>query len=284
VGDRAAVVTARVETVRPVRRALVRLVPALVMMAVAAAGPAVAPHAVDVPVTAPYGPPGAGALLGGDQLGRDVLSRLLAGGRDLMVMALVITVAVTTLAAVLGVLAALRPRVGRLIERTVDLLMLVPVVLALLLVVLAWPGGDEAALVVVAIVMGTPYAVRVVAGAAAPVAASGFVETAAAGGERLWYLVAREVLPNLRWTLLALLGLRFVEAVYVVSTAGFLQIGPQPPAAHWALMVRENAAGVLLNPWAVVAPSLAIGLMALSVNLAAETLVPRVGDRAGSPL
>jgi peptide/nickel transport system permease protein len=284
VGDRAAVVTAQVETVRPARRALVRLVPALVMMAVAAAGPAVAPHTVDVPVTAPYGPPGAGALLGGDQLGRDVLSRLLAGGRDLMVMALVITVAVTTLAAVLGVLAALRPRVGRLIERTVDLLMLVPVVLALLLVVLAWPGGDEAALVVVAIVMGTPYAVRVVAGAAAPVAASGFVETAAAGGERLWYLVAREVLPNLRWTLLALLGLRFVEAVYVVSTAGFLQIGPQPPAAHWALMVRENAAGVLLNPWAVVAPSLAIGLMALSVNLAAETLVPRVGDRAGSPL
>ncbi|MCE0446044.1 ABC transporter permease subunit [Streptomyces tricolor] len=74
-----------------------------------------------------------------------------------------------------------------------------------------------------------PYAVRLTAGAAAPVAASGYVEAAAAGGERLWYLVVREILPNLRATLLALFGLRFVAAVYLVATAGFLQVGPQPP-------------------------------------------------------
>lgn len=60
----------------------------------------------------------------------------------------------------------------------------------------------------------------------------------------------------------------------MISMAGFLQIGPQPPAADWALMVRENAPGILLNPWGVLAPSLAIALLAISVNLASNSLAP----------
>jgi peptide/nickel transport system permease protein len=264
------------------RRALVRLLPALAMTLVAVVGPLLAPHRIDEPVTAPYAPPGAGVPLGGDQLGRDVLSRLLSGGQDLLVMATVIALLVTAIAAVLGAVAALRPGLGQLIERTADTLMLVPVVLALVLVVLSWPGSDQVALVVAAVVLGVPYATRIVAGAAAPIAASGYVETAVASGEWLAYLVWREVLPNLRSTLLALLGLRFVEGVYVVSTAAFLQLGPRPPEANWALMVRENGAGVLLNPWAVVVPALTIGLLALSVNLAADALAPRAGAREGA--
>ena len=85
-----------------------------------------------------------------------------------------------------------------------------------------------------------------------------------------------------RTTLLTLLGLRFVEAVYVVTTAAFLEIGPQPPKANWALMVRENAAGILLNPWAVIAPSLAIGALAIGVNLAADALAPATVDRSAA--
>jgi peptide/nickel transport system permease protein len=84
-------------------------------------------------------------------------------------------------------------------------------------------------------VLGVPYAVRLAASAAAPIAETGYVETAAAGGERLWYLVVREILPNLRATLLALFGLRFVAAVYLVATAGFLQVGarnPRPPTGR----------------------------------------------------
>ncbi|MGG2460342.1 ABC transporter permease subunit [Streptomyces sp. RGM 3693] len=123
---------------------------------------------------------------------------------------------------------------------------------------------------------------RAVASAAAPLAAAGFVESAAAGGEGLCHLALREILPNLRATVLALFGLRFVEAVYVISMAGFLQLGPQPPTADWALMIRENASGILLNPWAVVAPALAIGLLAISVNLAADTVSPTAGRRAVS--
>jgi peptide/nickel transport system permease protein len=252
-----------------------RTVPALVLVALAVAGPWLAPHAVDAPVAIPYAEPGGAALLGGDQLGRDVLSRLLAGGRELIGTSLLVAVLVTGIAAVLGAVSALRPRVGLVVERSADVLMLLPTALGILLIALSWPGGGRLAIIAAAVVMGVPYAVRFAAGAAAPVAASGYVEAAAAGGERLWHLVVREVLPNLRTTLLALFGLRFVAAVYVVATAGFLQVGPQPPAADWALMIRENAPGILLNPWAVLAPSAVIGLLAMSVNLAASALIPR---------
>ncbi len=268
----------------PRRGTVLRVLPALLLVALALAGPWLAPYAIDSPVTAPYAEPGGKAALGGDQLGRDVLSRLLAGGRELIATSLLVAFLVTGAAALLGALGALRPTVGRIVERCADVLMLLPAVLGILLIALSWPGGGRFAVIAAAVVMGVPYAVRLVAGAAAPVAASGYVEAAAVGGERLWHLVVREVLPNLRATLLALFGLRFVAAVYIVATAGFLQVGPQPPAADWALMIRENSGGIVLNPWAVLAPSLAIGLLAMSVNLAASALVPRAGREAVTAL
>jgi peptide/nickel transport system permease protein len=257
------------------KRAMVRGLPATVVVLLAIAGPWFAPHDVDDPVVIPYGPPGAGAPLGGDQLGRDVLSQLLAGGWALLLMASVIAVGVTAIAAVLGTVAVLRPGFGTVLERCTDLMMLVPPVLAILLVMLSWPESGVAGLVLLAVAIGTPYASRVVAAAAAGIAASGYIESAVAGGERLGHLVWLEVLPNLRSTLATLLGLRFVEAVYVVSTAAFLQLPTLLGSANWALMIRENTAGILLNPWAVLAPSLAIGVLAVSVNLAAGAFAPR---------
>ncbi|GIG59643.1 transporter integral membrane protein [Longispora fulva] len=257
-------------------RRAARFAPALILVGLALTGPYLAPHSIDAPVTMPYDAPGT-APLGGDQLGRDVLSRLLAGGQELLLTSVVIALVVTVVAAFLGALAALRPTVGRIIDRAADTAMLLPTVLALLLVALSWPGGGRYALIAAAVVTGVPYAVRVVSGAAAPIAASGYVEAAAAGGEHLWHLIWRELLPNLRATCLNLFGLRFVAAVYIVATAGFLEIGPQPPEANWALMIRENGAGILLNPWAVIAPSLAIGALTVAVQFAADALAPRPG-------
>jgi len=186
-------------------------------------------------------------------------------------------VVITALAALLGCFAALNSTLGRLIERTADIAILLPPVLGVMLIALAWPGGGRTAVIAAAIALGTPYAVRVIAAAASPLAASGFIEVATASGENLWHLALRELLPNLRATVLALFGLRFVEAVYVISMAGFLQLGTRPPDADWALMIRENAPGILLNPWAIIAPSIAVGLLAVSVNLAADALAPSTG-------
>ncbi|MFF3109114.1 ABC transporter permease subunit [Kitasatospora sp. NPDC057904] len=260
--------------IRRKRRVLARAVPALVLVVLALAGPLLAPHPIDTPVTFPYAGAGGDAPLGGDQLGRDVLSRLLTGGAPLIATALAIALVVTAAATAIGIAAALRPTLGRWIEHAADLTILLPSVLAIMLVALAWPAGGRLAVAAAATLLGIPYAVRIVAAAAAPIATTGYVEAAAAGGENLWHLTVREVLPNLRSTVLALFGLRFVEGVYIVSVAAFLQLGPQPPEADWALMIRENAAGLTLNPWAVGAPCLAIGLLAISVNLAAEALAP----------
>ncbi|UQX04586.1 ABC transporter permease subunit [Streptomyces sp. RerS4] len=257
------------------RRLWPTLAPALALIALAVAGPLLAAHPLDAPVYAPYATAADGGPLGGDQLGRDVLSRLLHGGTVLIGSAALVSVLVTLAGVVIGCFAVLHPALGRAVERAADVSILLPPVLGIMLIALAWPGGGRWAVIGAAIVLGTPYAVRIVAAAAAPLAGAGYVEAALARGESLRHIALREILPNLRSTVAALFGLRFVEAVYVISMAAFLQIGPQPPAADWALMIRENAPGILLNPWAVLAPSLAIAVLAISVNLACTSLAPR---------
>jgi peptide/nickel transport system permease protein len=259
-----------VSTARPTR--WLPLATAGILMVATLLGPWLAPRHLDEPITEPYGPPSASAPLGGDQLGRDVLSRLLAGGAELLLTAATAAIAVTALAALLGTVAALRPAVGRVIERFADLMILLPPILGVLLIVLSTPATGQLALFAAVVLLALPYAVRVITAAAAPIASTGFVEAAVASGEQLGHLVWREMLPNLRAVLVTVLGLRFVEAVYLIATAGFLGVGIHPTDANWALMVRENGAGILLNPWAVVAPSLAIGLLAIGINLAVEAL------------
>ncbi|WP_431956797.1 ATP-binding cassette domain-containing protein [Nocardia lijiangensis] len=250
------------------RLRVLALLPALLVIAGAALGPALAPQPAERAVGIPFADPSGDAWLGTDRLGRDVLSHLLYGGWGLLLLAAVIAVLVTAVSSVLGAVAALRSRVGALIETATDFAMLVPAVLGILLVLTTWPDAGVYGLIVVAMLFGAPYCARVFAAAAAGVAASGYVEAARASGETLAHLVFREVLPNLREVLAAQLGLRFVAAVYLVSTASFLHLPTTLGASNWAVMVRDNASGMLLNPWSVFAPSLAIAIVAVSVNLA----------------
>ncbi len=233
---------------------------------VAVVGPLLAPYPAERAVGMPFAPPGGGAVLGTDRLGRDVLSHLLTGGTELLVVAAVIAGAVTVLSAVLGAIAAVRPRAGAVIELGGDLVILLPAVLGILLVLTAWPQGGVAALIGVSLLFGVPYCARIFAAAAATIAAGGYVEAAIASGESLSHLVFREILPNLRSVLTTQLGLRFVVAIYLVSTVSFLGL-PALDADNWANMVRDNASGLLLNPWAVLAPSAAIAVVAVGVNL-----------------
>ncbi|MGW6699505.1 ABC transporter ATP-binding protein/permease [Nocardia sp. NPDC055049] len=232
----------------------------------AVAGPLFAPYPGDAAVGMPFAQPGGGALLGTDRLGRDVFSHLLTGGTQLLAVSAVIAVAVTVLSAVLGAIAAVRPRAGKIIELCGDLVILLPAVLGILLVLTAWPQGGVTALIAVSLLFGVPYCARIFAASASTIAASGYVEAAVASGESLSHLVFREILPNLRAVFTTQLGLRFVVAVYLVSTIAFLGVSALDPD-NWAIMVRDNASGLLLNPWAVLAPSAAIAIVAVGVNL-----------------
>jgi peptide/nickel transport system permease protein len=255
---------------RPRRRRLTLAVLGAIV-ALVVIGPLLAPHPEDVVVSAPYAAAGDGGSLGTDVLGRDVLSRVLRGGGELLLTAALAAIGGTVLGAVAGLIAAVRRRwLGLLLERVTEIVLVVPSVLILILVGTAI--SDPSPLVVAAVLalLATPWVARVVVAAAEPVIRAGYVEHAIASGESTWWVITRDVAPNMRATLLTLLGLRFVEAVYLVSAAAFLQVGPQPPEANWALMVRENAQGVLLNPWATAAPSLAIASIAVAVTYACD--------------
>lgn len=250
------------------------IAPAAAVLTVAVVAPILV-DAASGPGDIPYSAPSAQAWLGTDNLGRSVLPQLLTGGWRIILIASTIAVLVTALAAIAGTVAALKPRVGAFIERTTDAAMLIPPILAIMLVLLSWPAAGTAGLIVVAVLVGTPYSARVFAAAASGVAASGFVDVAVASGERLPYLVVREILPNLRDTTLTQLGLRFVEAMYLVSTAAFLALPAFLGESNWALMVRDNSGGVLLNPWAVAAPALALALVAISLSVAVGVIASR---------
>ncbi|KWX25023.1 ABC transporter permease [Mycolicibacterium wolinskyi] len=254
--------------------------PAVAVLIVVAVGRLIAPDVEGRGSGVPFAPPSAAHWLGTDARSEDVLAKLAAGGWTLAWIAAVIAVGVTALAATLGGLVALRPRYAATVGWITDATMLVPPVLFILLVLVSWPQGGIWALIVLAVVIGTPYTTRVLAGAASSVAASGYVQVAEAAGERLPYLVFGQVLPNLRDTIATQFGLRYVEAIYVVSTAAFLQLIPAVGGANWAVMVRENASGVLLNPAAVVAPAVAIAVLAVSVNIAVLVRNPQSGERS----
>ena len=251
--------------------------PALAVVVATVVGPWFAPHPIDQPVTFPFAAPSAQAWLGGDQLGRDVFSRFLNGGWDLLLLAVVMAALVTALAATLGSVAALRPRLGAVVERSADMLILLPPVLATLIVMLTWPQLGAYGLILIALVLGTPYSARVFAAAAAPIAASGFVEVSDANGDTVLNIAVREVIPNLRATLATQLGLRFVESIYLVGTAAFLQLPTTLSASNWATMVRECVGpGMQLNPWAVLAPSLGLIALAFAAQLAIGTWLARM--------
>ncbi|MFC9996135.1 ABC transporter permease [Nocardia sp. NPDC127526] len=264
------------DTVR--NRPWLRATPAMAVALPALIGPFVTSRDVDAAAGLPFAEPNSAAWLGTDRLGRDVFTQLLHGGWGLIVLAGVIAILVAGPSSVLGALAALRPRIGVVVERGADLAVLMPPVLGVLLVMLSWPESGVFGLITVAVLFGIPYCTRVFAAAAAGVAATGYVEAARVSGESTTHIVFREMLPNMRELCWAQLGLRFVTGMYIAAAAAFLQLPGTLGAANWAIMVRENATGMLLNPWAVLAPSLAIAVVAVGVNISASAF-----GRAGLP-
>ncbi|MFC3849257.1 ABC transporter permease subunit [Corynebacterium hansenii] len=213
----------------------------------------------------PFLGPSAEHLLGTDKLGRDVLDRLLVGGAGLLAVALVLAAAVTALGAVLGALAALRPAADAGLRWLTDGAVLIPAVLAMLVLGAALPDAGFTAIGIAGVVLGTPYAAKVFQSAAAVAVMNGHVEAAEGIGESLPRLIFAEVLPMLRQTIIAVFGLRLVEATYLVSTAAFLHIPTGLAETNWAQSVRDNGAGLLLNPWAALAPALAIAAASIAV-------------------
>ncbi|MGW3470832.1 ABC transporter permease [Saccharopolyspora sp. NPDC000995] len=224
--------------------------------------------------------PATGPLpLGSDEIGRDVLVRVLHGGLPVLVLAMGSTLLASAISVLVGLATGLAERrASEFAVRVIDVVGVAPPLLLMLIIATGFPGSDLAVLVAVALVC-VPFSVRVIRAAARQVSALGFVEIARARGDRWWSVLRHDVLPAVSATLVAELGIRFTAAIHLTATAGFLGLGRGAPAANWGRMVNENFPGVALNPWPVLVPALLLVVFAVSVNLLADEAAHRIGGR-----
>ena len=239
---------------------MVGLAGSLVLLALIVVGPYFAPHDPAAIVSVPLQRPNGQYLLGTDGLGRDVLSRVLWGGRSIVGLA----VLATALAYVIGA------SIGLLAGYTRSLL--------LFLLVLATGAGRSLPVLVLGVAtVHVPSIARIVRAATQEVSTRGYVEAAVARGERVPAVLRREILPNVLGTVLADAGIRLTASILLLASVNFLGLGLQPPRADWALMISENRGGFSLQPWTVAAPALLIAFLTISVNLVADAVARSLG-------
>ncbi|WP_416442855.1 ABC transporter permease [Leucobacter sp. HNU] len=233
-------------------------------------GGLLAPFSPTDPVTTPYAPPGGGLLLGSDQLGRDVLSRVLAGGVSLAWMAPLSAVLSVAIGAAVGLTAAFTGGwTETILMRAMDVLLAFPGILMALMFVSVF-GPSPWLLVTLVVLALIPGVARVIRGAARPVCEREFVLWARSVGIPAGRMIVREVLPNITSPLLVELGVRLMWAVGILASISFIGYGIQPPTPDWGLMVSENRTGLATQPWAVLAPIVMIVLFTVGGNLIAE--------------
>ncbi|EIE98755.1 ABC transporter permease [Saccharomonospora glauca] len=250
------------------------------VLVVAVLGPWVGPlltgHETDEFTGKPF--TGTGAL-GTDDLGRDVFTRFLAGGGTLLLYAVLATALGVVLGTMLGMIAGYRGGVlDTVIMRGNDVLLSFPqLVFALLAIAVLGPQGWL--LVVVIGITHAPRVARVARQATAAVANSDFVRAAEMYAMPRWKVMTREILPNITGPLMVELGLRLTYSIGYVASLSFLGLGIQPPAADWGLMINENRIALVVQPWGVLLPVLAIAVLTVGTNLITDSLASAAARR-----
>jgi peptide/nickel transport system permease protein len=246
----------------------------LLLLLVALGGPYVAPYPPDQGLESqlPFAPPSSEARLGTDNLGRDTLSRFLAGGRSVLILSGLSTALGMVLGVAVGLVAAYsRGKLDDLLMRCMDVLLSFPQIVFAL--ILAATVGPELWLLVLAVGLTTmPRAARVTRGAAVEIVERDFVRAAEAIGVPRRRIVVSELLPNISSPLIVETTLRLTFNIAVVAGLSFLGFGLQPPAADWGLMINENKNGLTLQPWPVVMPVIAIALLTIGTSLIGDGL------------
>jgi len=235
--------------------------------AIALFGPFFAPHPPTAFVAPPYGGPSSVAIFGADNLGRDVLTRFLCGGRSVLALSLASTVLGLAGGILIGLVAAYaRGWLDELLMRAMDVLLAFPQIVFVLLLVSSL--GPQLWLIVLTVAAShAPRVARVTRGTAQEVIERDFVLSAKAIGEPSWRILGLEVLPNLSSPLLVEFGLRLTYSIGLIAAVSFMGFGLQPPAADWGLMINENRIGIAIQPWPVLLPVAAIGLLTVGMNL-----------------
>ena len=261
--------------------ALIGLLLTLAIVAIAVFAPWIAPYPTGTVVGDVWAPMSDTALLGTDNLGRDLLSRMIHGARVTLMIAGAATLLSFTMGAILGFVAAVSGgRLDQFLSRTVDLMMSIPT-LILALVVLSVLPSSVTVLVLVLGFLDSTRVFRLSRAVAVDINVMDYVEAARLRGEKTAWIVFSEILPNALTPLVSELGLRFIFAVLFLSGLSFLGLGVQPPDADWGAMVRENKEGIVFGVPAALIPAAAIGVLTISVNLVADWVLTRTSSLKG---
>jgi peptide/nickel transport system permease protein len=238
------------------------------------------------PVLAPFDPvqisgrprlgPSADHPLGTDQLGRDLLSRVLHGGLSVVLVPTLVTLIAFLLGALIGGwsgLAGGRPDAAT--TRLVDVFISLPPLLMAIVFIAAF-GSSTAVLVAVTALFFVPRVVRVVRGATAAVVASDYVASSRARGDRSIQILRRDVLPNISGQLIVEFGARLSNVVMFIVTLNYLGLGVRPPNPSWGLMVAENTLLLRTNPLASLVPAALTAALAVGVTLVSDRVAQRM--------
>lgn len=237
---------------------------------VAIFGPFLTPYGESEVVGAEYEEWGGNFLLGTDNLGRDMLTRLVYGARNTIGIAFLTTVLTFMLGSITGFIAStLGGWIDQLMSRIVDILMAVPSLIFALLI-LTITGTSIPALIIVIAVLDSTRVFRLARAVSMNVVVMDYVEVARLRGEGLWWIMNREVLPNAAAPLVAEFGLRFCFVFLFISALSFLGLGIQPPLADWGSMVRDNATLITFGIATPLLPAAAVAVLTVAVNFVVD--------------
>jgi peptide/nickel transport system permease protein len=236
--------------------------------------------AIFAPLIAPYGesqvlgdaylPSSTRHWLGTDQLGRDLLTRLIYGARNTIGIALLTVLLSFALGGSMGILSAIfRGWLDQVLGRIVDVFMSIPqLIFALMLLSIVGPSATNIILIIA--VLDSTRFYRISRAVAMNVAVMDYVEAARLRGENTSWIMFKEILPNILPTLVAEFGLRFCFVFLTISSLSFLGLGIQPPTADWGSMVRENATLINYGRFTPLLPAGAIALLTVAVNFVVD--------------
>ena len=248
---------------------------------IAFAAPLIAPYGMAEVVGDVWEPSSAKHLLGTDNIGRDLLTRMIYGGRTTIFIAAAATILSFVTGTSLGLLAAvLGGWADQVLSRAVDLVMSIPTLILALVILAIVPVTVPILILVMGLLDATrPY--RLSRSVAVDINVMDYVEAAKLRGEGRGWVIFREILPNALSPLVAEFGLRFIFMVLFISTLSFLGLGVQPPLADWGGIVKENKDGIVYGIGAALYPAVAIATLAISVNLVADWVLNRTTSLKG---
>ena len=210
---------------------------------------------------------------GTDNLGRDMLSRMIFGARNTIGLALSITILAFLLGSLTGMTAAaLGGWVDQILSRIVDVLMSIPSLIFALLILSIF-GTSVSYLIATITVIDATRVFRLARATAMNVVVMDYVEVARVRGEKLDWVIRKEILPNITAPLLAEFGLRFCFVFLFISALSFLGLGLQPPAADWGSMVRDNASLITFEDITPLLPAGAIALLTVAINFIVDWML-----------